>query len=110
RQIRLAAGRRKRAGDVLCFAFGVRQFQYEHVLGEPAFIACLDRCDPKRVAFLSKQCISTVSGTKGTDFARFVEGTDIFMLGVAWPRRVLLVRSEWCSDGMQAFHKIPIHT
>src|SRR5262245_56952877 len=78
------------------------------MLSEPAFIACLDGRDSQRVAFLAKQCISAIPGTEGPDFAGFREVADVFVLGVAWPRCVLLVWSKWCSDRMQALYKIPV--
>ena len=87
REIRFAAGRGKRAGDVLHFALRIGQFQNEHVLGEPAFIARLHGRDAQSVTFLSEQRISAVSGAKGPDFTGFREVADVFVLGVAGPAR-----------------------
>src|SRR5262245_21928997 len=91
-------------------ALRIRQFQNEHVFGEPALIARLYRCDPQGVAFFSQQRIAAVTRSKRPNLSRFREMTDVFVFGVARPSRILLIGPERRSDRVQTFHKITVRS
>ncbi len=68
-QIRFATGGGKRPGDVLNIAPGIGEFQDEHMLGQPAFIAGLHGGDAQGVTFFSQERVAAIARAIGPDFA-----------------------------------------
>ncbi len=108
RQVGLAACAGERAGDVLRLALGRGHLEDQHVLREPALVARHDRGDPQCEALLAEQRVATVSRPVRPDLAGLREVHDVFVLGVARPRHVLLAVGQRCADGVQTGHEVAI--
>ena len=76
RQIGLAAGGGEGAGQVVNLALRILDADDQHVLGEPAFGACLPAGDAQRVALLAEQRIAAVAGAEALDRQLFGEMHD----------------------------------
>ncbi len=104
REVRLAAGRRERARDVVDLALGRRQLEDQHVLGEPALVAAHHAGDPQRVALLAEQRVAAVAGPVRPDHPLLGEVRDV-LLFVARPRDVFLARFQRRADAVQGRHE-----
>ncbi len=85
RQVGLAACRREGSGDVLRLALRVGQLEDQHVLGEPAVVACHHRSDAQCEALLAEQSVTAVARAVRHDLACLGEVDDVLVLGVARP-------------------------
>ena len=103
RQIRLAAGARKRGGDVGLLALRILDAEDQHVLGHPALVARDVRGDAQPEALLAEQRVAAVAGAVRPDLARLREMDDV-LLRVARPGHVLLPRRERRADAVHARH------
>ena len=99
-EVGLTASRGERCGDVANLALGVGHLQDEHVLCHPALVATDDGCDAQCVALLTEQCVTTVAGAEGPDFAGLGELDDV-LLGVAGPGNILLAGLQGCTNRVQ---------
>ena len=106
-EVGLAAGRRERGSDVLDDAFGARQLENEHVLGQPALVASDRGGDAQRVALLAQQSVAAVAGSVGPDGAIFGEVGDV-LRGVAGPGDVFLSLFQRGADGVDALDELPV--
>ena len=66
REIGLAAGARKRRGNVGLLARGRGHAEDQHVLGQPALVAAHDRGDAQREALLAEQRVAAVARAVAT--------------------------------------------
>ena len=82
REVCLAAGGRQGAGQVMRFALGAFDPHDQHVLGEPAFIACLPAGNSQRVALLAEQGVAAVTRANALDRQFFGKMHDEAPLGV----------------------------
>ncbi len=87
-EVRLAAGGRERAGEVVRLALRVLDADDQHVLGEPALVARLPARDAQRVALLAEQRIAAVARAEALDLERLREMHDEAALGVELADRV----------------------
>ena len=76
-----------------------RDLEDEHVLRQPSLIAGHHRCHAQRVAFLTEQGVTAISGTVGPDLPRLGEMRDVFGRA-ARPRHISLARLQRSTDGM----------
>ena len=88
REIGLAAGGGKGAGEVMRLAGRILDADDQHVLGEPAFVARLPARDPQRVAFLAEQRVAAVARAEALDLERLREMHDEAPLGIELADRV----------------------
>ena len=86
REVRLAARRRERGGDVVDAALRRRELEDQHVLGEPALVARDHRRDAQREALLAEERVAAVARAVRPDLARLGEVHDPLLVGVARPR------------------------
>lgn len=101
-EVGFAAGGGEGGGNVFELAFGVGEFQDEHVLGEPAVVAGHDGCDAQGETLFAEEGVAAVAAAVTLDFAGFGEVHDVFVVGVAWPGGILLAWGKRCADGMHA--------
>ena len=62
------------------------------MLGEPALIAAHHRRNAQREALFAQQRVAAITRTEAPDLARFRKVHDVFVLVIARPGYVLLVR------------------
>ena len=105
REVGLAAGRREGARDVVRDAFGRRQLEDQHVLGQPALVAGEHRGDAQGEALLAEQRVAPVAGAERPDLARLGEVGDRRLFGVARPRHIGVPGLERCADRVHARHE-----
>src|SRR5262249_58871312 len=101
-EVRLAARRRERGGNVAADALGVRELEDEHVLGEPALVAGDDGRDTQSEALLAEERVSAVAGAVRPDLPHLGEVDDPLLLVVAGPRDVGLAVLQRRADGVNA--------
>ena len=97
REVRLAARRRERRGDVVRLARRVDHADEQHVLGEPALVAADHRRDAQREALLREDRVAAVARAERPHLERVGEVHDVLLV-VAGPRDVLLARSQRGAD------------
>ena len=106
-QVGLSAGAREGRGHILFDPLRIGDSQNEHVLGEPAFIARLNRGDAQGEALLSQKCIAAVARAVAPDGAFFGKMGDVLLFdGGAGPGRVFLARLERSAHRVQARHEL----
>ena len=87
-QVRLAAGGRKGAGDVMRLARGALEADDEHVFRHPPLVTGLPARDAQRVAFLAEQRIAAVARTDALDVELVGKMHDETALGIEVAGRV----------------------
>ena len=108
REVRLAGGRRERAGDVLHPTLRRGELEDEHVLGHPALVAGHDRGDPQRQALLAQQRVAAVARAVGPDLAGLGVVDDVLRLGVGRPRDVVGAIGERGADRVHARDEVAV--
>ena len=103
REVRLAAGARKRGGDVGLLAVRIFDAEDQHVLGHPALVARDVRGDAQAETLLAEQRVAAVAGSVRPDLAGLRKMDDVFFR-VAGPGHVLLAGSERRADAVHARH------
>ncbi len=106
-EIGFAAGRRERGGNIGFLSPRRLDAEDQHVLGQPALVTRHGRGDAQGKTLLAEQRIAAIARTKGPDFARFREMTDVFCF-VARPFDVLLACFERVADAVQAGHELAV--
>ncbi len=108
REVRLAARRRERGGDVVHLARGRRELEDEHVLGEPSFVTRDHRCDPQREALLAEERVAAVARAVGPDLSGLGQVDDVLLVCVARPRRVGLAGCERRTERVHAGNELAV--
>ncbi len=82
------------------------------MLCKPAFVPCKDGCDSKGKALLSKEGVSTVTGTKRPNLPCLWEVCNVLVLHVsAWPYTVVgLAFSKRLSNGVVARYECTVRS
>src|SRR5690606_13949861 len=93
-EVGLAASRRKCGCDIALLALRRLDAQYQHVLRQPALVACHGGSDTQRETLLAQQRVSAVARAVGPDLARLREMHDVLVLAVAWPAHIGLSRLQ----------------
>src|SRR5699024_6566978 len=88
-EVGLAAGRGERGGDVLDLDVRDGHLEYEHVRGQPAYVASGSRGDAQGVALLAQQRVAAVAGAERPDRTLFREVGDV-LRGVPGPGDIVL--------------------
>mmetsp|Transcript_16048 Transcript_16048/g.27452 ORF Transcript_16048/g.27452 Transcript_16048/m.27452 type:complete len:425 (+) Transcript_16048:460-1734(+) len=104
-QIRFTTSTWKCSGNISFFALWVGDAENQHVFSQPAFVASHCRSNAQRKAFFAQQRITTISTTVAHDFACFWKVNDVFVVGVARPRRVLLAFGQRFAKRVHAWHE-----
>ena len=109
-QVCFSAGGGERTCYVFDFAFRVGQFQDEHVLGQPAFVAGLNGSDTQSQTFFTQQRVSAVTGTVRPDFAGFGEVGNVFLFNwSAGPDAVVaFTGSQRFADGVDTRNEFSV--
>ena len=106
RKIGLATCRRKRRSDVFVSTLRVGEFKNQHVLSQPAIVTCHHAGNAQRKALFAQERIATIARAVAPDFASVGEVGNVFVVGVARPRRVFLTSFEWRANRVQAWHPL----
>ena len=106
-EVGLAAGTRKRGGDIGLLPPGRLDAEDQHMFGQPALVARHHRGEAQREALLAQKRVAAVARTVGPDLAVLGVVDDVFLV-VARPWRIRRAIGQRRAERMHATHEIAV--